>query len=133
AIRIFALAGRYGPLHAGGGSMLLLAWAPHSVRNAVMSAPLPRYTEDTITDPTLLRDRLEEIRKMDYNISVNDLDEGAFSVAAPIRNATGEVIAAISVAGAIARLDDTRQLHYLNLALAAVREISLKLGVGERP
>lgn len=130
AIRIFALAGRYGPLHAGGGSMLLLAWAPHSVRNAVMSEPLTRYTDDTFTDPDALRDRLEQIRAQDFNISVNDLDEGAFSVAAPIRNAAGDVVAAISVAGAIARFDEARQDQYLDLARAAAREISGKLGVG---
>lgn len=130
AIRIFALAGRYGPLHAGGGSMLVLAWAPHSVRNAVMSEPLTRYTDDTITEPAVLRDRLEQIRAQDFNISVNDLDEGAFSVAAPIRNAADDVVAAISVAGAIARFDETRQGQYLDLVRAAAREISGKLGVG---
>lgn len=130
AIRIFALAGRYGPLHAGGGSMLMLAWAPHSVRNAVMSEPLTRYTDDTITDPAVLRDRLEQIRAQDYNISVNDLDEGAFSVAAPIRNAAGDVVAGISVAGAIARFDEARQVQYLDLVRAAAQEISRKLGVG---
>ena len=130
AIRIFALAGRYGPLHAGGGSMLMLAWAPHSVRNAVMSEPLTRYTDDTITDPAVLRDRLERIRAQDYNISVNDLDEGAFSVAAPIRNAAGDVVASISVAGAIARFDEARQVQYLDLVRAAAQEISRKLGVG---
>lgn len=130
AIRIFALAGRYGPLHAGGGSMLMLAWAPHSVRNAVMSEPLTRYTDDTITDPAVLRDRLEQIRAQDFNISVNDLDEGAFSVAAPIRNAAGDVVASISVAGAIARFDEARQVQYLDLVRAAAQEISRKLGVG---
>lgn len=77
-----------------------------------------------------LRDRLEQIRVQDFNISANDLDEGAFSVAAPIRNAAGDVVAAISVAGAIARFDDTRQVQYLDLVRDAAGEISRKLGVG---
>ncbi|MFN6977477.1 MAG: IclR family transcriptional regulator [Gemmobacter sp.] len=130
AIRIFALAGRHGPLHAGGGSLLMLAWAPHSVRNAVVSGPLQRYTVDTITDPAALWERLETIRSQDFNIAVNDLDEGAFSIAAPIRDTVGNVIAAISVAGAIARLDDDRQRRYLDLVRAAARDISGKLGIG---
>jgi DNA-binding IclR family transcriptional regulator len=79
-----------------------------------------------------LRDRLEVIRAQDFNISVNDLDEGAFSVAAPIRNAAGDVVAAISVAGAIVRLDEARQAHYLDLVRAAGNEISRKLGVAPR-
>ncbi|MFN3641396.1 MAG: IclR family transcriptional regulator [Gemmobacter sp.] len=130
AIRIFALAGRHGPLHAGGGSLLMLAWAPHSVRNAVVSGPLQRYTVDTITDPAALWERLEAIRAQDFNIAVNDLDEGAFSIAAPIRDTVGNVIAAISVAGAIARLDDDRQRRYLDLVRAAARDITGKLGIG---
>lgn len=130
AIRIFALAGRHGPLHAGGGSMLLLAWAPHSVRNAVISAPLDRFTPATITDPDALWQRLEQIRAQDYNVAVNDLDEGAFSVAAPIRDTLGTVIAALSVAGAVMRFDDDRRQRYLDLVRTAAAEISGKLGIG---
>lgn len=130
AIRIFAVAGRYGPLHAGGGSMLLLAWAPPALRSAVVSGPLERFTPDTITDPLLLSRRLDEIRAQGYNISVNDLDEGAFSVAAPIRNTLGEVIAALSVAGALGRFDAGRREEYLSLVLDAAEDISCKLGVG---
>ncbi len=38
AMRIYANAGRYGPLHAGGGSMLLLAFAPEEgSRKTVLS------------------------------------------------------------------------------------------------
>jgi len=130
AIRIFASPGRNGPLHAGGGSMLMLAWAPPDVRIAVMSAPLTRYTDDTIVNTAVLESRLTQIRNQDFNITVNDLDEGAFSVAAPIRNALGDVVAAISVAGATARFDDKRQTEYLALVRDAAREISLRLGVG---
>ncbi|MFN3937684.1 MAG: IclR family transcriptional regulator [Gemmobacter sp.] len=130
AIRIFALAGRYGPLHAGGGSMVMLAHAPHSVRNAVVSGPLERFTADTITEPAALLSRIEAIRAQDWNIAVNDLDEGAFSVAAPIRDSHREVIAAISVAGAVVRLDDDRRARYLALVRDAAAEISAKLGIG---
>lgn len=130
AIRIFAQAGRLGPLHAGGGSMVMLAFAPHSVRNAVISGPLHAYTPATITDPTVLIERIEAIRAQDWNIAVNDLDEGAFSVAAPIRDTAGAVIAAISVAGAVARLDDERRRLYLDLVRAAAAEITGKLGIG---
>jgi IclR family KDG regulon transcriptional repressor len=130
AIRIFAMPGRHGPLHAGGGSMLVLAWAPHSVRNAVVSGPLERFTPATETNPEALLARIEAIRAQDYHIAVNDLDEGAFSVAAPIRDSLGNVVAAVSVAGAVIRLDDERCRHYLGLVRAAAAEISAKLGIG---
>jgi DNA-binding IclR family transcriptional regulator len=130
AMRIFAMAGRHGPLHAGGGSMLVLAFAPHSVRNAVASAPLERFTPATVVDPAELLARLEKIRADDYNISIDDLDEGAFSIAAPIRNSGGDVVASISVAGAMARFDEERRDVYLRLVRDAAQEISGKLGLG---
>lgn len=133
AIRIFALAGRHGPLHAGGGSLMLLAWAPESVREALLSGPLERFTDQTETDPEALRARLAQVRSQGYHIAVNDLDEGAFSVAAPIRGSRGTVDAAISIAGAVQRFDAEKRRTYLDLVLASAAEISQKLGLGMPP
>ncbi|MET0529515.1 MAG: helix-turn-helix domain-containing protein, partial [Microvirga sp.] len=40
SIRLFAQAGRHGPLHAGGGSLCLLAYSEDSVVDAVLAGPL---------------------------------------------------------------------------------------------
>jgi DNA-binding IclR family transcriptional regulator len=129
AMRIYANAGRYGPLHAGGGSMLLLAYAPEHIQDAVLSEPLEPFTATTVTDPKELRARLDMIRSDGFNIAINDLDEGAFSIAAPIRKADRDVIASLSVAGAMARYDEGRRRRCLQLAEEAVAEINGKLGV----
>lgn len=129
AMRIFANPGRYGPLHAGGGSMLLLAFAPEDIREAVLAEPLERFTSNTATDPDDLRARLDMIRADGFHIAINDLDDGAFSIAAPIRSASGDVIASLSVAGAMARYDETRRRRYLALIEEAAAEISGKLGL----
>lgn len=130
SMRIFAQAGRRGPLHAGGGSLLLLAYAPPEVLANLLSSSLKRYTSHTITDPAVLEARLARIRKRGWNIAQNDLDEGAFSVAAPIRGPGDEVIAAISVAGALARFDEERRERYLSAVQAAAAQISKRLGLG---
>lgn len=129
AMRIYAIAGRYGPLHAGGGSMLLLAHAPKGVRESILSAPLEPFTAATTTDPDELLARLDMIRVDGFHIAINDLDEGAFSIAAPIFGANHEVTAALSVAGAMARYDETRRRRYLKLVQGAAAEISGKLGL----
>ena len=129
SMRIFANPGRYGPLHAGGGSVLLLAYAPDDIRERLFSEPLERFTANTTTDPQDLRDRLDMIRADGFHIAINDLDDGAFSIAAPIRNAAHEVIASISVAGAMARYDESKRRSYLQLAQNAAAEISGKLGL----
>ena len=127
-MRLFAQPGRHGPLYAGGGSLLLLAYAPDVVKEAVINGPLTAYTSRTISDPDALRRRIERIRNQGWNIAQDDLDEGAFSVAAPIRNANGEVVAALSVAGALVRFDENRRERYLAITRAAVAEISVRLG-----
>lgn len=129
SIRLFAQAGRNGPLHAGGGSLCLLAYADQSVVDAVLASPLEAYTPYTITDREKLRQTLDRIRTNGYNIALNDLDEGAFSVAAPIVGPHDTVIAAISVAGAMVRFDEARRESYIQAAKDAAADISSKLSL----
>ncbi|MEP2640603.1 MULTISPECIES: IclR family transcriptional regulator [Roseobacteraceae] len=127
AIRIFAQTGRKGPLHAGGASMLLLAYAEPAIRDRVLSSTLETYTNHTITDSDQLGKILQRIRANGYNVALNDLDDGAFSIAAPIFNAAGEVVAGLSIAGASARLDESRRETYIDAAKSAAQKISAKL------
>jgi DNA-binding IclR family transcriptional regulator len=129
SIRLFAQAGRSGPLHAGGGSLCILAYAEQSVVDAVLAKPLEAFTPYTITDPEKLRQLLTRIRATGINVALNDLDEGAFSVAAPILGPHDDVIAAISVAGAMVRFDEERRERYIEAARDAAKEISSKLSL----
>lgn len=128
SMRLFAQAGRHAPMHAGGGSMLLLAFAPEEVQEAVLGGPLARYTPHTVEGPAELRRRIDRIRRQGWNVSHDDLDEGAFSIAAPVRSPEGEVIAAVSVAGAVTRLDESRRNSHLEAVCAAAERISRRLG-----
>jgi len=130
SIRLFAQTGRKGPLHAGGASMVLLAYEEPSIRDRVLDGPLERFSPHTITDPERLREALLLIRTNRYNVAINDLDDGAFSIAAPVRNAAGEIIAGISVAGASVRLDEVRRASYIEKVVASSEEISDRLTFG---
>ena len=97
--------------------------------DAVLANPLEAFTPYTITDRDKLRQTLARIRSNGYNIALNDLDEGAFSVAAPIFGSDDTVIACISVAGAMVRFDEERRGLYVQAALDAAAEISSKLSL----
>lgn len=129
SIRLFAQAGRNGPLHAGGGSLCVLAHSGPEVIEAVLASRLESFTPYTITEKARLLQTLERIRANGYNIALNDLDEGAFSVAAPIIGSDDQVIAAISVAGAMVRFDEERRERYIRAALDAAAVISSKLSL----
>ncbi|MGY1683682.1 IclR family transcriptional regulator [Geodermatophilus sp. SYSU D01176] len=91
--------GRGTPLHATSSGKVLLAHAPDAVRETVLSAVLERYTDATITDPDALRRQLEEIEARGWGTTVEELEVGLNAVAAPVRDAEGQVTAAVSVSG----------------------------------
>jgi IclR family KDG regulon transcriptional repressor len=127
-IRLYAELGRQGPLHVGGGPKLLLAFAPDEVQAAVAGGPLEPFTPETITDGERLRALLGRIRAQGHNISHGDQDAGAFSIAAPVRNHAGGVVASLSVAGPQSRLTDDLERLYVRMLLNAAAEVSALLG-----
>lgn len=127
-LRLYAQVGRRGPLHAGGASKVLLAYAPSKLRNEILSEELEVFTASTLTHPDQLKQLLDTIRSTDIYISENDLDEGAFSIATPVRDHSGEVIAALSIAGPISRLDPARQEDLSRLVKQYGRQLSETLG-----
>ncbi|MDT0352547.1 IclR family transcriptional regulator [Pseudonocardia sp. DSM 45834] len=85
------------PLHAAGSGKVLLAYSPPELVEQVIAAGLPKQASRTITDSNVLRRELAGIRTTGYGVSRDEMTDGASSVAAPVRGADGEVIAAISV------------------------------------
>jgi DNA-binding IclR family transcriptional regulator len=89
--------GRDMPLHASGPGKVLLAHSPSSLVDEVVARGLPRLAPGTITDPALLREALDDIRRTGYSLSREEMTEGAASVAAPISDAEGRVVASLAV------------------------------------
>jgi DNA-binding IclR family transcriptional regulator len=97
AVGVLTRVGGRFPLHASGVGLVLLAHAPASVQRAVLAGPLQRFTDHTITDPVRLERTLARVRRDGVAVSDRQVTEDAVSVAAPVTDAGGEVIAAISV------------------------------------
>jgi IclR family KDG regulon transcriptional repressor len=129
SIRLFAQVGRRAPIYAGGVPKLLLAFMPEEQRNALLdSITLEPLTPYTITDRTVLEELLQKIRQQGYVVTADDLDVGAHSIAAPIRDHQGQVVAAISVAGPSSRFTAEHIDRYLNLVQKGTSQISRALG-----
>lgn len=122
-LRIFAAVGRLGPLYAGGGPKILLAHAPPEVLDAILAEGLQRFTEATVVDADRLRASLDQVRREGIAFSIGELDANTFSIAAPVRDHTGAVVASISVNGPSARLDGGAEAD----VRAAVREAADRL------
>jgi DNA-binding IclR family transcriptional regulator len=88
--------GRFG-LTATGVGLVLLAHAPTEVQEDVLAGPIERYTPWTVTDPSVVRRMLADVRTNGFSVSDRQVTDDAVSVAAPVTDATGSVIAAVSL------------------------------------
>jgi len=131
SIRLNAQIGQRVPLHMGGVPKTLLAFQPAAFIEAYMKRPLARATALTVTDPQRLGHVLAEIRARGVCITCGDLETDACSIAAPIRDHTGAVVSAISVAGPANRFGAANVPRIVQAVTEAAAEISRALGYVE--
>ncbi|WP_162242867.1 IclR family transcriptional regulator [Leifsonia sp. Root112D2] len=117
------LGGR-GALHATGLGKAILAFSPPAEIAEYATAPLAAITSKTITDETVLTRELAGIRRTGVALDVEESLLGLFCVAAPIRDARGTAIAAVSVTGATARSQAER---FSPTVIATARAIEHRL------
>ncbi len=87
------------PLHAVSSGQVLLAFRPATSLQRYLGKPMERFTDRTIVTGDALLERLRAIRRDGYTWAREEFDEGISSVAAPIADSTGEVVAAVHVHG----------------------------------
>ena len=123
--------GQHIPLHATSNGKVLLSGLPDGELGRIVPS-LPSYTENTITTRKRLRRELEEVRVQGYAIATDELEIGLAAMAAPIRNAHGDVIASLSISGPTFRLGESRLRELQPLLTDAATEVSHRLGWGAR-
>ncbi len=120
--------GRQTPLHATSSGKVLLAFAPDPVRDAVLAAPLERFTPATRTGPAELTAELARVRAAGWASTAEEYEVGLNAVAAPIRDAGGTVTAALSVSGPAYRMDPVSFPEIARRVVAAADDISGRMG-----
>lgn len=130
SIRLFAQEGRRAPLHSGGVPKILLAFLPEEERMTILDHFMHNdsVSAEIIGDRASLEKQLDQIYQDGYAVVVDELDIGAHSVAAPIHNDKGDVIAAISIAGPSSRFTQDKIDRYIELILKAAEQISRAMG-----
>ena len=68
------------------------------------------------------------MRERGYAVAVDELEQGLTAVAAPIRNAPGDIIASMSVSGASFRLNGEPLETAVKETVSAAAEVSFRLG-----
>ncbi len=77
------------PLHGSGSGKLLLAWlTPAERENLLGPGPYKAHTPQTITDPALLSQHLDQIRTQGYAVARNDAFQDLIAIGVPLMHPT---------------------------------------------
>lgn len=108
ANRVSVAVGQKLPFNCTASGLAYLCAASESIRARVFGGPLPRMTRHSVTTVKALRKRLDESLARGYARGDQGFEEGVVSVAAPIIDASGVAIGAISIASPGARTDEAK-------------------------
>lgn len=128
-MRVFARPGSSVLLHCSGvGKAILSAVSDHHVGQVLHQHGMPKLTVKTLTTPAALRAHLAASRDRGYAFDDEEHAVGLRCLSAPIRDETGDVVAAISASGPLARIGDERVASLGARVVAAAAEVSAALG-----
>ncbi|TET85380.1 MAG: hypothetical protein E3J46_09760 [Desulfobacteraceae bacterium] len=132
-LRIASDIGWRRPLHYGMLGMALMAYLSlKDVKRILRKYPLDAHTRFSITDQEVFSLRLEKIRKEGYVIEREEAVEKVIGIAAPIRDYSRRVIAALGIALTSGQVNLEKEAGETegirNLVLKACDDISDELG-----
>jgi DNA-binding IclR family transcriptional regulator len=132
-LRMLHRIGKQAPAHATGvGKVLLAALSSEKVTEIIKSKGLCKLTENTITSTENLQEELEKIRENGFAVDNEECEIGAKCIAAPIRDYTKQVVAAISISGPSARLSEPRLNELVKVVKETAYKVSQKIGYSGR-
>lgn len=106
----------------------ILAWLPDDEVEAALAGPLERFNDVTVTDPVLIRQDLADVRRRGFAVNHGAWRGEIHGVAAPIRDYSGKVIAALGIAGPAFRFGEHGVEALAPEVVAAADDLSRELG-----
>lgn len=110
------------------GRILLASLAPEALEAYLKETELQRFTERTIASVEKLRQVLRLVSRNGYSIVDQELELGLRSMAVPIQNPNGKIVAALNVGAHAQRVSiQEMQTKFLPRLRAAAQELSMLL------
>ena len=129
-MRMVSAVGRMIPAHGTGVGKMLLASLPPDELDRLFppGEDLPRLTETTITHRDAFFALLDRIREQDFATDDGESTVGLRCIAAPVRDAGGKVVAAMSVSVPLPRFTPDRVPMLHRTLLEGAQALSTRLG-----
>lgn len=110
------------------GKLLAAHMEPDELQDYLTRAPFPRRTPSTITDAPAFLAELDQVREAGFAEDREESVAGLRCLAAPICDATGRVVAAVSISGLAHEFGDAQRSTLAEAVLRSARAISRRLG-----
>jgi DNA-binding IclR family transcriptional regulator len=121
--------GHRGDLHASAAGKVLLAFLPTPAQDDLIARlVMTKHTRNTIDNARALRAELARIRRRQFSLNDEEVEEGVRCVAAPVFDFKGRAIATISVAGPVFRMTRERIPKLGRIVKDAADALSAELG-----
>ena len=94
----------------------------------VLGGELQKFTPTTITSRRTLEKELQKILKEGVGISLGERSADLVAVAAPVRDGTGAVIAALGISGPSSRMNEDTLESFVDCVKRGAERLSRELG-----
>jgi len=111
------------PLGIGSGSLAILAFSPDPEVKRILRANQRRFPKYNKRSARWVKDQIPLVRERGYAVSEGNIIAGAAAVGAPILNASGKAVAAISVSAIAQRMDQARQERIARLLMDEIASV----------
>ncbi|UQA97384.1 IclR family transcriptional regulator domain-containing protein [Streptomyces halobius] len=130
AVRMVSVTGRRLPAHCTAVGKMLLASLPDEELEARLEEceELVALTPNSITDPDTLREELADITTAGIAVEHREANPDVSCVAAPVKDGSGAVVAALSVSVPMVRWSQDRERELAELAEKGAGDLSAGLG-----
>lgn len=127
-IRFFTRIGQVRPLYAGAAPKVLLAYLEDEERKKVINGlTLKKIGPNTARNKAELAKRLTAIVKRGYEMTEEEVTEGARAIAVPVFDSSKRVVAALTVLGPKYRMGNKQVLKVLEVLKDSASQIADKL------
>lgn len=115
-LKINTSIGSYQPVHATASGKLLLAFSKKEVQNEILrKLQFFKVTQHTVTNLKNFKGELNKIYSQGYALDIEEFELGLVSIAIPIRNKIGNIIASISASGPLSRFRTENVPSYIHI------------------
>lgn len=129
SLRLYSQIGRRIPVYCSAlGKALLSGQSRERLLQVLEGIGFETFTENTITDPETLLEEVDKVRERGWASDNEEHERGIRCIAAPVKDFTGKIIAALSISGDRNALRPSLDARHARMVMEAAEGISVRMG-----